>query len=245
MTNEELEQLINDVNSGAAKGRVFSRPLKDNVRIGTAWLQDHAKGWCMQVAGFPVFLLFQNDKCVGIVLDMGPHDFHVYTLKAYRKQHFMYRALKDVVLPHMIHVNRRPKQSCQFDNEASRKLLKKLGFLVDAKSRTATIGADKVASVEFKEVHEPFPIERYKPVLDRIVRGIALLSMARDELNNHSLQSVNPQPLDLYAVEYLKDAITDCFEDTGPDVLRAVFTGYVDDVYWLNAPEGHPEPSYF
>jgi len=182
MREEVIEQAIDGINEGSWDGRIFMRPLMENISIARVWL-GMPKGEGTWEEGDRFYFIFEESgqKCVGAVLDMGANDLHVFMKSEYRRRGIMSRALKRVVLPHLFEDGRQ-EQRATYDSPASRGLLAGVGFtLVD--SSHAVMKPENCPKVEFPvQIRVELSEAEMKSLKKRIRMAAGLLRMAEEQI---------------------------------------------------------------
>lgn len=164
MTNESILALVDDVNSGTALGRIFLRPLTDEVDFAWVW-EGEPKGTSSDEGSYCFY--FVRDaigRCIGAVEDLGG-DIHAVMKKEHLRRGVMSRTLRVVILPH-IFSRGRTVQHTQFFSPEGRALALKLGFRMTGPDR-AELGADQVDAW----THPAIRLESLTAVRAEAVRG--------------------------------------------------------------------------
>jgi hypothetical protein len=137
MTNENLAALINRANGFSGPQIVFTRPLAANVYLATAWLA--APSLTNRAAssphGYDLYLIRSaGGVFVGAVLDMV-EDLHWLVSKPFRGHGWLTKALRQVILPHLLQT--REQQTITIsrdldavDRESSEKVARSVGFVL-------------------------------------------------------------------------------------------------------------------
>lgn len=103
MTNESLSRLLDRANGAEGPEIIIQRPLTKSVSWARVWLAmprpDESDS--MQ-HGNKAYLIRNGQQYVGIVLDHGFADLHVFVPPPHRGQHYLSNALRDVILPHLL-----------------------------------------------------------------------------------------------------------------------------------------------
>lgn len=212
MTNETIESVIDSINDGSSVDRIFPRPLIDNVAIAKVW-PEYPKGVTFGEEGYNFYLVYSEDRrCVAAILSMGPDNLHVYVKEEYRRQGIMTRALRDVVLPHLLR-NTQTEQRVTFNAIESRGMLEKAGFTIMDDGR-AVITAQQCKTVNFAaDALLPFPEERMKALKTRLAIAASLVKMSCEEM-------------ELYNGNELRD-----YEEAVMDSILCLRT-LVEDAWW-------------
>lgn len=83
---------------------MYERPLTETVSVIRCWLAmsrpDDAD--CLQPSYKAYLIRPPQQAYVGIVLDHGPPDLHVFMNPAHRGQYYLSTALREVILPHLL-----------------------------------------------------------------------------------------------------------------------------------------------
>lgn len=181
MKNRTIDQLIDAINKGDGRDRIFARPLMANVKLARAW-PEYPQGDVDDESGYLFYFIYSEEgSCIAAILDMGPGDLHVYVKNEHRRRGVMTCALRDIVLPHLLR-NEREEQKVTFTEEAARGLLEKIGFTILGEN-SAVIRKEEIQSVDFPGMESvPFPEDRKEALKKRIRLAAGLLQMASDEL---------------------------------------------------------------
>ena len=181
MTHETMELVIDSINDGSGTDRIFSRPLIENVTIAKVW-PEYPQGDAFNEAGYDVYFVYSEDRrCIAAILDMGPDDLHVFVKKENRRQGIMTRALRAVVLPHLLR-NKRTEQRVTFNSMESRGLLQKAGFTI-TDDKHAVITAQECKKVNFVDAELlPFLEDRKEALKKRLGKAAGLMKMACEEM---------------------------------------------------------------
>lgn len=106
MTDNSIIQLIGELNRDPDFKDCIKVGIGKNVELAHIWYKD---GFSDSHIPDTYFLIKENDKYVGAVLDMT-HDLHWVILPKYRKRRHLSTALKQVILPHILKKMRRVEQ---------------------------------------------------------------------------------------------------------------------------------------
>ena len=98
MTEKHIIQLINKLNRFPNHKNCVKVAIGKNVELAHIWFKD---GFSDSHVPYTYFLIKENEKYVGAVLDMT-NDLHWVILPKYRKKGHLSKALKQVVLPHIL-----------------------------------------------------------------------------------------------------------------------------------------------
>nr|WP_315216109.1 hypothetical protein [uncultured Flavobacterium sp.] len=98
MTDKSIIQLIDKLNRYPDFKDCIKVGIGKNVELAHMWYKD---GFSDSHIPYTYFLIKENDKYVGAVLDMT-HDLHWVILPKYRKRGHLSTALKQVILPHIL-----------------------------------------------------------------------------------------------------------------------------------------------
>jgi len=202
MRNNDIKKIIDSVNDGSASDRIFMRPLLNNVYVAQVWPK-YPDGKSSVEESAPFYFVFtEQGLCIAAICDMGKSNLHVYTLKAYRRHGLMYRALIDVVLPHLS--LSRETQRTEFNRPASRRLLEKLGFTILDRSN-AEISLAAFAAVDFPETTLcALPPARSQSIGERLWQASGLVNMVIEELKFYC-----HNPAQIETLTYLSEELVD------------------------------------
>ena len=135
MTNEDLKLLIDKANNNDEL--IHLRPLSETVYFAKFWLEKPcATDNIIYNDRFHKSYFIKNtDRLfVAIVYVMGEQDLHVYVLEEHRKQGYLTKAMKEVILFHLFksreeqQITIQKKRMPEKDYEASKKVALSLGF---------------------------------------------------------------------------------------------------------------------
>lgn len=98
MTDKYIIQLINKLNRFPNHKDCVKVAISKNVELAHIWYKD---GFSDSHVPYTYFLIKENEKYVGAVLDMS-HDLHWVILPKHRKKGHLSRALKQVILPYLL-----------------------------------------------------------------------------------------------------------------------------------------------
>ena len=180
MKDDEIEAIIDSVNSGSSVDRVFSYRLMDNVSFARVW-SDLPRGKPINVDGYNFYLLHaETGECIGAVLDMVT-DLHAFIKEPFRRNGITSTALRNIILPH-IFSRGRTDQDVTFRSGEARGLVLKLGFEITEENR-ARITANAVRKVDFPSIeYTGIDEERIAFLRKRLDIAVSLIRMVRDEL---------------------------------------------------------------
>lgn len=98
MTDKYIIQLINKLNRNPNHKDCVKVSIGKNVELAHIWEKENFSNSHIP---YTYFLIKENEKYVGAVLDMT-NDLHWVILPKYRKKGHLSKALKQVVLPHIL-----------------------------------------------------------------------------------------------------------------------------------------------
>jgi len=98
LKDKSIIQLIDKLNRYPDFKDCIKVAIGKNVELAHIWYKD---GFSDSHIPYTYFLIKENDKYVGAVLDMT-HDLHWVILPKYRKRGHLSTALKQVILPHIL-----------------------------------------------------------------------------------------------------------------------------------------------
>lgn len=98
MTDKYIIQLINKLNRFPNHKDCVKVGIGKNVELAHIWYKD---GFSDSHIPYTYFLIKENEKYVGAVLDMT-NDLHWVILPKHRKKGHLSKALKQVILPHIL-----------------------------------------------------------------------------------------------------------------------------------------------
>lgn len=106
MTDKYIIQLINKLNRNPNFNDCVKVGIGKNVEIAHIWFED---GFSDSHIPYTYFLIKENDRYVGAVLDMT-HDLHWVVLPKHRKKGHLSKALQQVILPYIFEEMPRSQQ---------------------------------------------------------------------------------------------------------------------------------------
>jgi hypothetical protein len=123
MTNETIEKHIDEMNEGKYQGKDLG---KNVVRT------EIPREWEFYPYEF-FFIRNESGVYVAALLEMGVHDFHVFTKGEHRRKGYIFRAMNDKILPYLKKDGIRVQGVTYCDE--SKGLILKLGFRIIDESR--------------------------------------------------------------------------------------------------------------
>lgn len=137
MTHDSIENLIDLLNKGELRERVFVAPLSEAVHLAKVWMDD-PKGQIVGEGSYEFFLI-RNDSLlyVAAVLDMG-NDLHVFVKKEHRGRGYLTKAMHEVVLPYLYQAGRTTQRVTFEERKVLDYCVRNWGF-----SQTAEFEAEK------------------------------------------------------------------------------------------------------
>ncbi|PIE99411.1 MAG: hypothetical protein CR965_02350, partial [Paludibacter sp.] len=94
MTNENLQNLIDTLNSKDYEGRIFLRQISENVFTSKVYMEKNYPITPFRHITDYFFIRNERRKFIGVVEDRGRKDLHWYITKDSRKKGYLTRALK-------------------------------------------------------------------------------------------------------------------------------------------------------
>ena len=187
MTNEQIDDLINQFNTGSGDAVIIPSALTPKVAMAQVWLPDI--GTCIQDAADRFFFVKANgDDYVGSVQDGGVSDLHVYLKDEYRGCSILSAALNDVIFPWLAQKDGRSEQRLTFQEpKVKRHFAGRLGFrstgpLTSRKS----LRSYRDRPVEFM-LAPALTATAFTSMKRRLDRASQLVQMVRAEVESHGL----------------------------------------------------------
>lgn len=155
MEHETILALIDVLNKGGGRDRIFLTPLTRDVDVGLAWTSEPI-GRSMDESSHRIYFFKAADReYAGAVYDMIA-DIHVVVRPEYRRKGMAKRMMQEVVLPHLRSLGRRKQQTklCSLEGAA---LAHSLGFRTKD-GVNATLDLKTVGPWSYPEIPVP-PID--------------------------------------------------------------------------------------
>ena len=114
MTHDTIEQLIDALNCGEMRDRVFLAHLSAQVDFAKVWLEEPRGGIGFEESYNFFFVKNEQGIYVGAVLDMG-NDLHILVKEAFRGEGHLTKAIHETILPKLYQSGRK-KQRITFEN---------------------------------------------------------------------------------------------------------------------------------
>ncbi|MBG8555008.1 GNAT family N-acetyltransferase [Hymenobacter guriensis] len=104
MNDETLARLIYRANGAYGQEVLVERPLTETISWGRIWLQapQPDESDLLTPNYYAYLIRDQAQRCVGLVIDHGEKDLHVYVPPHRRGRGLMSQALREVILPHLL-----------------------------------------------------------------------------------------------------------------------------------------------
>jgi hypothetical protein len=141
VTHEGIEKLIDALNAGVMRDRIFLSSLTDRVDSAHVWLEEPRGGIANE--GSQPFYCIKNVEgtYVGSVLDMYD-DLHAVIKKEHRGRNHLYAALNDVVFPKLFQDGRETQRVTFENSKVAEYCVRRFGFRM-----TAPLSAEKDLSI--------------------------------------------------------------------------------------------------
>ena len=120
MTDETIQALLNQLNTGNGDAQIFIRKLSDSVDIARVFVEipkpnDRINGSPMKVFSI-YFIKANNEKYVGAVIDFNETNLQWYVDPKHRKQGYLTIALKFSILPYILDIREHQNITIENDN---------------------------------------------------------------------------------------------------------------------------------
>lgn len=187
MTNEQIDDLINQFNTGSGDAVIIPSALTSKVAMAQVWLPDI--GTCIHDTADRFFFVKANgDEYVGAVQDGGASDLHVYLKAEYRGSGILAAALNNVIFPWLAQKDGRSEQRLTFQEpKVKRHFAGRLGF----RSTGALTSRKSLRSYRHRPVEfMPAPVltaTAFMSMKRRLDRASQLVQMVRAEVESHGL----------------------------------------------------------
>lgn len=191
MSDEQLEEWISLLNEGKHEDSIFLRQISNNVFIAKVWHNLPVLTSAIMSASNVYFITNSDGTFVSCVYD-GVGDLHAYTSPAHRNKGNMRQALKDCILPHILHFLERKTQVITVRNDAAEKLAKEIGFVKDkGKFKIIQTAVSKFDNSFDPMTNTSLTFERAKSLRDRLNLAFAMIEKVKDELEVRYEESGN------------------------------------------------------
>lgn len=175
MSDKSIKRIIDRLNVGDNEG-IFLQKLSEFVEYGIVWhkvpqFSPYKGKYDSERRARFYFIKNENKLYVGAVLIMEvfneQDDLHVYILKQHRKQGHLFRAMNEVILPHLFQSNEKLKITID-DNRLSEKKYK------NSKRSALSLGFKSTDDFEFVlfksdiQLINDVNVEMYTMTLDRV-----------------------------------------------------------------------------
>ena len=183
MTNEKLEEYIEIYNSGKWTVPMSSFQISPNVEVAQVWDRLPTGEVCNEES-YRFFFIKNEIECVAIVLEMDTYDIHWLVSKKYRKQGYLYKALRDSILPFLFDDERTEQRASAntYDNAA---YLLRQGFKKRVENGQTAYYLSGSDVNEYDESHLqrcPLSIDELKKVKHELRRIAGEARIVRDKL---------------------------------------------------------------
>jgi hypothetical protein len=209
MTDQNLEPLIDAMNAGQMRDRIFPAALSAHVEVAKVWM-DHPRGSGLGESSYNVFFIKEGDGAyVAAVLDMQ-NDLHVLVKEAHRKHGHLTRAMKSVILPKLRQDGRGQQRVTFRDAEIGAYCKRNWGFHLTGED-SAELDLGTLPECErLSPKGRLLAYEDFAEIKSKLTRSKVLLRMVREQLEMAygSCEDLDIQELE-YAVSDLDDDIFD------------------------------------
>nr|ART35512.1 A396 [uncultured bacterium] len=187
MTNEQIDGLIDQLNTAAGSAVIIPRALTEKVAVAHVWPRDLSD--YIQVSPDRFFFVKADGRdYVGAVQDGGPSDMHVYIKRDFRGQGILATALDDVIFPWLAQVDGRSEQRLTFQEpKVKRHFAGRLGFRSTGElSSRRSLQAYRKRCVDF--VPSPsITAAAFADMKQRLDRASQWVEMVRVQVESHGL----------------------------------------------------------
>jgi hypothetical protein len=130
MTNEYLQELIENYDNYKNENLIIDIPISENITYAINFLETQKS------LDYYIFYFIKKDnKCIATVEDLGG-DIHAFVLEECRRKNIMFDALKETILPHMkfkrLERSSIEKLYASAFTRSSYLLMIKLGFIMES-----------------------------------------------------------------------------------------------------------------
>jgi hypothetical protein len=123
MTHEGIEKLIDALNAGELRGRIFLSKLSERVDFARVWPKDPQGN----IAGEGSDQYYFIKNAAGAVYDMG-NDLHVVIKPEYRGQGDLHAAMNEVILPKLFQDGRAAQPVTFNEAKVAEYFVRRFGF---------------------------------------------------------------------------------------------------------------------
>ncbi|WP_139926350.1 hypothetical protein [Hymenobacter sp. DG01] len=217
MTHETLHSVLARANGGDGPEILILRPLTESVVWASLWLEAPRPDQTdRRQHGSKVYLIRNElQEYVGIVLDHGPADLHVYVPPQHRGHHYMSKALREVILPHLF-LDGREVQHITISRNFGRKTFEAAQNAALAAGFVPVHRAEdeeqNIATLEFTPVNpddmpyypgtdtEP-SAERLQQIKRQLAYHASCLQLLSDEVAMHLADDFLPEEIEELAID--------------------------------------------
>lgn len=187
MTNEQIDDYINQLNAGSGSAVIIPSALTDKVAVAQVWPPDIGE-YINDTSHRFFFVKADGDEYVGAVQDGGVSDLHVYLKEKYRKRNILVAALDDVIFPWLAQKDGRSEQRLTFQEpKVKRHFTGRLGFRsTGALTSRKSLRSYRHQPVEFM----PAPVLTATALMSmkrRLDRASQLVRIVRAQAESHGL----------------------------------------------------------
>ena len=214
MTYNEIESVIDRLNSRKMKADHFIWQLTDQVDIALVWTGPNAGDSLVtrfQYRPDKFYLIKEAGEYCSIVLD-AYSDLQVYSKTSHRRKGLLFNAFNEVIFRHLKISRLSQRVTTTLDNTSAQSLIEKLGFM-----KTSTLD-NKIAYTKSLNEFQKFPQENYTPSkseLEQIEKKI-YDAIEPIELISHQLKligSISDVNNELKNILKIRNRLTSIFYD--------------------------------
>jgi hypothetical protein len=181
MTHEGIEKLIDALNAGELRGRIFLSKLSERVDFARVWPKDPQGNIAGEGSDQFYFIKNAAGSYIGAVLDMG-NDLHAVIKKEHRGQGDLSAAMNEVIFPKLFQDGRAIQAATFNEAKVAEYFVKRFGFKM-----TGAHAAEKDLSIysnvpKIEQKGFPLSYEDVRAMELNIQRATLYLKMVKERL---------------------------------------------------------------
>jgi hypothetical protein len=127
VTHQGIEELIDALNAGALRGRIFLSTLSERVDFARVWLNEPRGDIVNEGSDQYYFIKNAAGVYIAAVLDMQ-NDLHAVVKKEHRGRDDLYAAMNEVILPKLYQDGRATQKATFEEAKVAEYFVKRFGF---------------------------------------------------------------------------------------------------------------------
>jgi len=200
MINENIESLIDSLNKGEMRDRVFTSPLSPSVDYAKAWLHELKSSNSHKTSDEFYFIKNDDGLYVGVIFDMW-NDLHVFVKPAHRGKGYLATSLNNIILPRLYQLGRK-KQNITFkEKEVGEYFVRRMGFEMVGQGRASKDLSCFSGVKEIPLQNKVMSDKEFDDMMKKINLAQAYIRMAKEQYQSYFGES------DVCDIEYIEDDI--------------------------------------